>query len=60
MTELTKSSTKGQVVIPQDIRESLGIEAGDTLQVEQVGKLIVLKKVKLNSLADELQRGEKK
>lgn len=59
MAELTKISTKGQVVIPKEIREALGIKESDTIQVEKVGDLIVLKKVELQSLAKEL-RGERK
>ncbi len=58
MAELTKASTKGQVVIPQDIREALGILPGDQLQVERVGELVVLKKVALGSLKDELRGGK--
>lgn len=58
MVELTKASTKGQLVIPNKIREELGIEAGDTLQIERVGDLIVVKKVALPSLKKEL-RGKK-
>lgn len=55
MTEITKVSTKGQVVIPQEMREALGLKPGDTLQLEKVGKLIVLKKVELESLKKELE-----
>ena len=31
--ELTKMSSKGQVVIPQDIREQVGLSEGETLVV---------------------------
>ena len=60
MAEITKISTKGQVVIPREIREKLGISASDALQVEQVGDLIVLKKLDLTSLADQLSSDKKK
>ena len=60
MTDITKVSSKGQVVIPNDIRKKLGLKGSDTLQIEQVGDLIVLKKVELESLSKELSRGGRK
>ena len=45
--EFTKISSKGQVVIPQDIRESLGLEEGTPLAVAVRGSSVVLKKVEL-------------
>ena len=60
MTDITKISTKGQVVIPNDIRKKLGLKGSDNLQIEQVGDLIVLKKVELESLSKELSRGGRK
>lgn len=59
MTEITRISSKGQVVIPRELRKKLGLGDGDSLQVEQVGDLLVLKKINLSSLEEEL-RGEKK
>jgi AbrB family looped-hinge helix DNA binding protein len=59
MPELTKISTKGQIVIPQEVRDALGLTPGDTMQVEQVGNLIVVKKVTLSSLKDELPGGKR-
>lgn len=59
MTEITKISSKGQVVIPRELRKKLGLSDGDSLQIEQVGDLLVLKKINLGSLEEEL-RGEKK
>ena len=44
--ELTKVSSKGQVVIPQDIREKMNLEEGETLAVSTQDNLIVLKKMK--------------
>lgn len=43
--ELTKISSKGQVVIPQEIRKKLGLNEGETLVVSVKDGLIVLKKV---------------
>lgn len=54
MIDLTKISTKGQVVIPNEIRKKLNIDPGDTLQIEEVNGLIVLKRIELSSLKNEL------
>jgi len=59
MTEITKISSKGQLVIPREMRKKLGLEDGDSLQVEQVGDLVVLKKITLSSLEKELRGGKK-
>lgn len=45
--EFTKVSSKGQVVIPQDIRESLGLEEGTPLAVAVRDSSVVLKKIEL-------------
>ncbi len=41
--EITKLSTKGQVVIPENLRQ--GLEAGTPFIVTKKGDIIVLKKV---------------
>jgi len=41
--EITKLSTKGQIVIPENLRE--GINVGTPFTVSKKGDLIVLKKV---------------
>jgi AbrB family looped-hinge helix DNA binding protein len=51
--ELTKISLKGQVVIPQRIREELSIEAGNRFVVYTVDGSIVFKKLDLVS-SDEI------
>ena len=43
--EFTKASSKGQVVIPQAIREKLGIEEGTPFAVWSKGDEILMKKV---------------
>ena len=57
--EITKISSKGQVVIPQKIRNQLGINEGSVMAVETANKMIILKKIDVdlvkqfkNSLAD--------
>lgn len=47
-TEYTKASSKGQIVIPSDIRKKLKIESGSLLAVTTQDDLIVLKKVGSN------------
>ena len=43
--EITKISSKGQVVIPLKIRNELGIEEGSVLGVEKMKDMIILKKI---------------
>jgi len=43
--EITKISSKGQVVIPLKIRDELKIEEGSVLGVEKMKDLIILKKI---------------
>ena len=57
--EITKISSKGQVVIPSKIRRELGIEKGSVLGVEKMKDMVILKKIDFdlvkqfkNSLAD--------
>lgn len=48
MTELTKLSSKGQVVLPVKIRDELGINEGSILAVDMVNGMIVIKKVDID------------
>ena len=43
--EITKISSKGQVVIPMKIRNELKINEGSVLAVDRMNEIIVLKKV---------------
>ncbi|MEK6913342.1 MAG: AbrB/MazE/SpoVT family DNA-binding domain-containing protein [Nanoarchaeota archaeon] len=43
--ELTKMSSKGQVVIPGNIREKLELSEGEILAVSSKDNMIVLKKI---------------
>lgn len=45
MLELTKVTSKGQVVIPSDIRKELGIQEGVQLVVSTLGDIVLMKKV---------------
>ncbi len=48
-------STKGQVVIPQPLRKSLGIRPGDEVTVRSAGNQIVMEKVVANSVRPRLK-----
>ena len=39
--EITISS-KGQIVIPKDVREAMGLVAGSKLSIERVGRRLIL------------------
>lgn len=43
--ELTKISSKGQIVIPQKIRAELEITEGSVIAIEKIRDLVVIKKV---------------
>ena len=57
----TKLSSRGQVVIPEEIRNRLGLEAGDQFVVVGEGNVVILKTVeppnakKLKALMDKVQ-----
>ena len=42
-TLTTTMSSKGQVVIPKAVRERLGLRAGDVLEVEEQGDVLLLR-----------------
>ncbi len=44
--EITKMTSKGQIVIPQDIREKAGIKEGERFFVYDSGRSIILKRTK--------------
>ena len=45
MIEITKASSKGQVVIPTDIRKKLHIQKGSLFVVTSKKEMIVMKKI---------------
>ena len=42
MNAQTTLSAKGQVVIPKDVRDEMGLKAGEKLSVRRVGRRIIL------------------
>lgn len=61
---ITRISSKGQVVIPQKIRNQLDINEGSVMAIETANDMVILKKIDVdlvkqfkNSLAD-LKKGK--
>jgi len=48
----TKMSSKGQVVIPEDVRSRLGLEAGEQFVVVGDKDVVILKRVTPPSMRD--------
>jgi AbrB family looped-hinge helix DNA binding protein len=61
----TKMSSKGQVVIPEDVRKSLNLKTGDQFVVIGRGDAIILKKIsppafeEFTDMLDEAQKQAK-
>jgi AbrB family looped-hinge helix DNA binding protein len=53
--EILKMSSKGQIVVPQRMREELGMKEGVVIGIEKVNDMIVLKKVDLD-LVNQIKR----
>lgn len=50
--EIAKIGERGQVVIPQSLREGMSIHKGDKFMVLQRGDMLVLKKLRAPSASD--------
>lgn len=55
MTELTKVTSKGQVVIPSKIRKELDIEEGSQMAVSKIGDFVLMKKAKIEDPKEEFK-----
>ena len=61
----TKLSSRGQIVIPEEIRNRLGLEPGDQFVVVGEGNVVILKAVEppntdeLKALMDKIQESAK-
>jgi len=53
--EITKISSKGQVVLPREIREELHLREGTILVALKKDDLVVLKKIKSPILKEDLE-----
>jgi AbrB family looped-hinge helix DNA binding protein len=53
--ELTKASSKGQIVIPTDIRKKLGVKEGSVFAVTTKKDMIVLKKLDTKMKPEDLK-----
>ena len=56
MTEVTKISTKGQVVIPSNIRKELGLDIGSSVLVTKMQDFVLLKKINIPDVKKEFER----
>ncbi|MBS3097267.1 AbrB/MazE/SpoVT family DNA-binding domain-containing protein [Candidatus Woesearchaeota archaeon] len=57
--ETTKMTSKGQVVIPLDIREEKGIKEGERFLVYDIDDSIVLKRIRNLEKAKDIEEFEK-
>ncbi|MBU3907356.1 MAG: AbrB/MazE/SpoVT family DNA-binding domain-containing protein [Nanoarchaeota archaeon] len=48
--EITKISSKGQIVIPLKIRNQLGINEGSVLAIDTANEMVILKKIDIDLL----------
>ncbi len=53
--EILKLSSKGQLVIPQRMREELGMQEGTIIALERTEDMIVIKKID-TELVDKIKR----
>lgn len=56
MVEITKISSKGQVVIPVRIREELKLEEGSRLLVDRTSNVIMLRKLNVEDAINEFKK----
>jgi AbrB family looped-hinge helix DNA binding protein len=54
--EITKMSSKGQIVIPQKMREELNINEGSIIAIEKMKDLVVIKKIDTD-LVNQFKKG---
>jgi len=57
--ELTKMSSRGQVVIPQDLREEMHLKEGEAFAVTGSGDTLLLKRVRTPSKEEILAEWER-
>jgi len=60
MLSTAKMSTKGQIVIPKQLREALGLKPGDPIVMAMDGDRLILRKITLDDLLRESKRNYRK
>jgi len=50
--EVTKLGERGQVVIPQEFRKSMGLHIGEKFVVIERGDMLILKRIKAPTIED--------
>ncbi|MBU0757498.1 MAG: AbrB/MazE/SpoVT family DNA-binding domain-containing protein [Nanoarchaeota archaeon] len=55
MTTISKISTKGQVVIPSDIRHQLGLDDGTSVIVTRMNDFVLLRKIDIPDVKKEFE-----
>lgn len=62
MTQLIKATSKGQITLPNKIRERLGIDQDTYIAVDVIGDYVLMKKVevKLKEIGNLLQKEAKR
>ena len=56
MIELGKITSKGQITIPKEIRDTLGVSSGDKILFEKRNGDIVIKKAQKNDVVSVLEQ----
>lgn len=56
MVEITKISSKGQIVIPSRLREKLGLIGGTRLVADVFNNILVLKRIRIEGLNREFEK----
>jgi len=56
MIEITKVSSKGQIVIPARIREELKLDEGSVVAISRSGNVAMLKKLSVDEAMNEFDR----
>jgi len=56
MAEVARISSKGQIVIPSDIREELGMDVGTSVVVARMKDFVLLKKINIPNIKEEFEK----
>jgi len=59
LVKTTRMTSRGQVVIPQKIRDALGLEEGDEMIVAHERERIVMRKLHLGDILEDAEEARK-